>query len=453
VGKGAKQSLYRASIPPVIKKTKIVPQSVRRKSSLLKRLGLGVVFLGVTSIAAVGGLTLALITPFQGHTADGKSPSIAELFGRGLQYGMARPVNILMMGIDRVPEATPGSAEAFKGRSDTMLLVRLNPEDGAVSILSIPRDTRVNIPTIGMDKINAANAIGGPDLAATVVSRTLNNVSVDRYARIDTGAFRELVELVGGVEINVPKRMYYIDQTQKLKIDLQPGLQTLTGEQAEGFARFRYDELGDIGRAQRQQILLKALQKQLTNPMMLTRLPQLFGVMQKHIDSDLTLGEMLALVQFGMQLKPPQLRMVLLPGRFSGSEYEASYWIMDTAGMERVINNYFQSGGAIPTNSLTNPQDLRISVQNAARDPKAAQRMVDLLARHGYRNVEIDVDWPSEESITEVIVQQGDLPAAQSLQAALGMGRVQSDSTGTLGSDLTIRVGNDLAPFLANHPQ
>lgn len=457
MSRGAKQSLYQPGKPPVIKRSKADRLPAPHKSSYLGRLGWGMVFVGVTTFAAACGMTLALVAPFQGlpeHSSSGHSPSMGELFSRGLQYGMGRPVNILMMGIDRVPGAQPGSAEAFKGRSDTMLLVRLNPEDGSVNILSIPRDTRVSIPSVGMDKINAANAIGGPDLAATVVSRTLNNVSVDRYVRIDTGAFRELVDLVGGVEINVPKRMYYIDQTQKLDIDLQPGLQTLNGEQAEGYARFRHDELGDIGRAQRQQILLKALQKRLTNPIMLTRLPQLFGVMQKHIDSDLTLREMIALVQFGMQLKPAQLHMVLLPGRFSGSEYEASYWIMDSAGMDRVVANYFQEGGAIAaTNSTVNPEDLRISIQNASSDPQAGKLMADLLASHGYHNVEIDADWPSQENETAVIVQQGDMQAAQTIQTVLGMGQVQAESTGTLGSDLTIRVGNDLGPFLTNHSQ
>jgi polyisoprenyl-teichoic acid--peptidoglycan teichoic acid transferase len=444
MSRGSKQSGLQTKIPVVTKYPERL-SFMPKKPSILKRLAWSLAFVGVTTVAAASGITLAMLTPFQStaqQAGSHKSP-FGNLFG--LQYGIGRPVNILVMGIDRVLDAPAGSAASFKGRSDTMLLVRLNPEDGTVSILTIPRDTRVEIPTVGLSKINAANASGGADLAATVVSRTFDDVPVDRYVRVSTEAFRELVELVGGVEVNVPERMQYTDQTQKLKIDLQPGLQTLNGVQAEGFARFRYDAMGDIGRAQRQQVLMKALQKKVANPMMLTRLPQLFGVMQKQIDSDLTLQEMLSLVQFGLQLKPDKLRMVLLPGRFSSyDEYEESYWLMNSDAMHRVMQNYFAASGPDGSENYA-PQDLRISVQNASGQPRAARQVADLLIGNGFSNVYIEADWPHSEPETEVVVQQGDLKAAKMLQAAMGFGRVEPNSTGTIDSDLTIRVGQDWA--------
>ncbi len=421
-----------------------------KKPSMLKRLAWTLAFMGVTTVAAASGITLAMLTPFQStaQQAGGQKSPFGNLFG--FQYGIGRPVNILVMGIDRVLDAPAGSAASFKGRSDTMLLVRLNPEDGTASILTIPRDTQVEIPTIGLSKINAANAHGGADLAATVVSRTFDDVPVDRYVRISTDAFRELVDLVGGVEVNVPERMQYTDQTQKLKIDLQPGLQNLNGVQAEGFARFRYDAMGDIGRAQRQQVLMKALQKKVANPMMLTQLPQLYGVMQKQIDSDLSLQEMLSLVQFGLQLKPDKLRMVLLPGRFSSyDEYEESYWLINSTSTQRVMQNYFETGGAIADGLESySPQELRISVQNASGQPRAARQVADALISHGFSNVFIEDDWPYTEPKTKVVVQQGDLQAAKILQAAIGVGQVEPDSTGTIDSDLTIRVGADWTKHL-----
>uniref|UniRef100_B8HUH1 Cell envelope-related transcriptional attenuator n=1 Tax=Cyanothece sp. (strain PCC 7425 / ATCC 29141) TaxID=395961 RepID=B8HUH1_CYAP4 len=442
MGRGVKQSIHQPGRVPVIKKSK---GSSRKKSPQqthwLQRLGWGLSFIVVTTASAGLGLTLAMVTPFQSGSKAGQTAGITELLQSGI-YGIGRPVNILVMGIDRVPDAAPGSAQVFDGRSDTMLLVRPNPQKGTVNVLTIPRDTRVEIPGYGMEKINAANAEGGANLAMEVVSRSLNQVPVDRYVRISTEAFRELVDLVGGVEIYVPKRMYYVDQTQKLTIDLQPGLQTLNGEQAEGFSRFRYDELGDIGRAQRQQILLRALQKRLTSPLMLARLPQLFSLMQKYIDTDLSLGEMLALMQFGLHLQPSDLNMVLLPGRFSESwEYAASYWIMDPDGMERVVQNYFEDKTF--SNSLEQPQRLKIAIQNASSDPHAASQMADFLASHGFRNVYVEQDWPQQKSETAVIAQRGDLEAAQMLKSLLGTGQVQADSTGSLDSDLTLQVGED----------
>jgi polyisoprenyl-teichoic acid--peptidoglycan teichoic acid transferase len=430
--------------------------TLTQRSSILGRLFWGSTFIVVTLVSAGFGATLTMTTPFQAGESHSSEPaSLVELLQRGLQYGIGRPVNILVMGIDRVPPDSPEAARGpFAGRSDTMLLVRLNPTQDNVNVLTIPRDTLVEIPKHGEGKINSANALGGPLLAAEVVSKTLDYTPVDRYVRISTQAFRELVDLVGGVEVYVPKRMEYVDNTQKLKIDLQPGLQVLNGVQAEGFARYRHDELGDIGRAQRQQILLKALQKRLTNPMMLARLPQLYSVLQKYIDSDLSLGEMLALLQFGVQLQPHELKMVLLPGRFSAEgEYNASYWLMDEAGAKKVVHTYFQDGYHSTTAGSTpeeqNPKALRIAIQNASSNPNGGRLMADFLAKSGFNNTFIDEDRTKLESQTEIIVQRGDERSARLLQSTLNIASLESNSTGNIDSDLTVVVGND---WVAQHP-
>lgn len=420
-----------------------------RTAVILRWMGWSFLFTLVIMVSATLGAIVAVITPFNvSETPTKKEVSVGELFRRGFQYGISRPVNILVMGIDQVPEAKERSPEIFSGRSDTMLLVRLNPEDHRVNVLSIPRDTQVDIPGLGTEKINYANVEGGANLALQVVSQTLNNVPIDRYVRISTGAFRELVDVLGGVEVYVPKPMVYEDKTQGLSIDLQPGKQTLNGQQAEGFARFRQDELGDIGRAQRQQALIKALQQKLSNPLTLTRLPKVFSVLQKYIDSNLSVGEMLAISQFTLQLEQSDLQMVLLPGRFSApDEYIASYWIADQAGLDRVMRNYFQVPLGDELNTveadINAAQNLSIAIQNASGDPVAAQSAVDFLAQQGFYNVFVDQDWPEIESTSQVVVQRGDLEAAKGLQLTLGVGEVLVDSTGNIDSDLTIRLGQD----------
>lgn len=432
-----------------------------RGSVIARGLCWGFAFALVTTISATLGATLALMSPIQvGPTANQGERSLVDLFRNGFQYGFTRPINVLVMGTDQVLEPEKAKADPFSGRSDTMLLVRLDPSEQKINVLSIPRDTQVEIPTAGTVKVNQANVIGGPALASQVISHTLSDVSIDRYVRIDTSALRELVDLLGGVEVFVPQRMSYVDQTQKLKIDLQPGLQTLNGAQAEQFARFRKDQNGDIGRVQRQQILLKAIQKRLTNPLMLTRLPQAFSLVQKHIDTNLSFGEMLALAQFGFRLgNPEHLNMVLLPGRFSQpGEYNASYWIMDPDGMERVMQNYFQVSSTDSfslSESEADPtmQSLKIAVQNASSNPEAGQSMVRHLADQGFDNVYLDGDWPDRQEQTQVIAQRGDLDAAKTIELALGTGRVQADSTGNLDSDLTIRIGEDWAKILPGTTQ
>jgi LCP family protein required for cell wall assembly len=427
-----------------------VPHSKKdelRNHPVVRWLFWGSAFLLTATISAALGATLALVTPL--------SPFIAplskgfgdkgELWRRGFQYKIARPVNILVMGIDRVPEAPKNSPATFAGRSDTMLLLRLDPKDNSVRMLSIPRDTQVEIPGVGIAKVNDANVEGGAALAARVVARTLNDVPVDRYVRVTTEAFRELVDLVGGVEVFVPYPMKYTDVTQNLNINLEQGWQTLNGEQAEQFARFRKDQNGDIGRVQRQQTLLKALRQRLVSPTVLPRLPQMIRVMQQYVDTNLSLEEMLAIAGFSTKLQPEDFKMVLLPGRFSNpKEFMGSYWIIDTAGRDRVMREYFQQKPAWSSlETYGSSQGVRIAIQNATDDPYLSQRVAQYLAEKNFRNVYIIKDWPDRQRQTQIIVQQGDLEAAATLKKVLGLGKVEASSTGDLESELTIRVGED----------
>ncbi len=420
-------------------------------SVALRWLRWSAIFAGVVTASAGVGATLALLMPFQmSSTQPGqdKSASTGNFFNSGFQYGVSRPVNILVMGIDQGMDVTEKkSGDMLGSRSDTMLLVRLNPDTHKTSILTIPRDTQVEIPGLGVEKINAANWKGGAELASQVVSQTLNGTEVDRYVRISTKAFREIVDVVGGVEVYVPKRMYYVDQTQKLHIDLQPGLQTLSGSQAEGFVRFRKDDLGDIGRTQRQQMLLKALQKKFENPLMIARLPQIFSVLQKHIDSNMSFGELLALVQFGMQIKPSELQMVLLPGRFSTpDEFELSYWLMDRTATDQVLKSYFEVDTPIGTEAAVPAEvkNVKIVVQNASGNPEGANRMVDYLQQLGFSNLVLATEDSSEPlDTTQVVPQWGNLEAAKSVEVLLAGSEVTADSTGDLQSDLTVRVGRN----------
>ncbi len=404
-------------------------------------------FILTATISAALGATLALVTPLSPLIAPLSQGfgSKGELWRRGFQYELARPVNILVMGIDRVADAQKNSPQVFAGRSDTMLLLRLDPTDKSIRMLSIPRDTQVEIPGIGIAKINDANVEGGPALAARVISRTLNDVPIDRYVRVTTDAFRELVDLVGGVEVFVPYPMKYTDATQKLKIDLDKGWQTLSGEQAEQFARFRKDEYGDIGRVQRQQALLKALRERLVSPTVLPRLPQAIRVMQQYVDTNLTLEEMLALVGFGLKLDRDDFKMVLLPGRFSApNEYIGSYWIMDAAGRDRVMREYFQqTTGWSASDTSRSADGVRIAIQNATDDPQVSRQVIQYLAEKNFHNVYIVQDWTDRQRQTQIIVQRGDLEAAATLKKVLGLGRVEASSTGDIESDLTIRVGKD----------
>ncbi|NJK59292.1 MAG: LCP family protein [Oscillatoriales cyanobacterium SM2_1_8] len=306
----------------------------------LSRVGFGV----MTAVAIAGGTLLAKVLPFTAidwnGLAQGRSPAI--VLWQGLGYRLTQPYQILVMGVDRVPTAPLGSPAAFDGRSDTMVLVRIDPQAKEIRGLSIPRDTQTWIAGYGTVKINAANVYGGRRLAVQTVRETLANVQIDRVVRIDTEALVTLIDAVGGVELTVPQRMQYRDRTQNLEIDLQPGPQTLTGRQAEGFARFRNDAEGDIGRIRRQQTLLRALKTKIQS-LPWWQWPDLLTTLQTHIDTDLTDQEARALLGFLLEMKGQRIPMESLGGRPSADyEFEASYWLTDNTAIERAIAGKFE---------------------------------------------------------------------------------------------------------------
>ena len=412
----------------------------------------GATALTTAGLGAIAMLTFPLPRQVAGETV---APPLADLWRTGFRYQVSRPVNILIMGLDEahdVPGATP---DDLVGRTDTMLLTRVDPEENVVNVMSIPRDTRVEIPGYGIEKINQANFEGGAELAAQTVMHNFDNVKIDRFVRVSTGAFREIVDLVGGVEVLVPKDMEYEDKTQGLVIDLKAGLQTLNGEEAEQFARFRQDSYGDIGRVQRQQILLKALRKRMTNPLVIPKLPQILKTLQQHIDTNLTPQEMLALAGFGLKLESKDLHMVMLPGEFSDpEEYGASYWLADRGASSDLMRTYFDArpaelvADANGVNYYEPPSDwavngLSIAIQNATDDQYASYSMAEYLRDQGFYNVYVVRDWSTVNRTTSVVAQRGDVGSARSVQSTLELGQVVSDSTGDIDSDITIRVGED----------
>lgn len=396
-------------------------------------------------LAATIGSFIAVTMPIPGGIGPREGQKLlGDLFKNGFRYQVKRPVNVLVMGIDRVAGAKVGTEEIFSGNSDSILLLHVDPKQSGVNLLSIPRDTQVEIPNLGLTKINQANPSGGPALVNKVISDNFAGVPIDRYVRFSTDAFRELINQVGGVEVNVPRDMVYEDKTQKLSINLKQGPQLLDGDKAEQFARFRNDALGDIGRVQRQQILLKALREKFDSPLVISRIPGIIQAMQPYVDTNLTFEEILALFNYGVGIDHKAIKMVLLPGRFSGvTEFKASYWIMDTDARDRIMKEYFDTGAG-QADGTTAP--LRIVIENASNNPDAAQTIATKLSKAGYENVSVSDDRPEQQTQTQIIVQGGQDQAAESIQHIIGMGIVESSSIGEIESDITLRIGNDMVP-------
>ena len=172
------------------------------------------------------------------------------------------------------------------GGGNTDVITWLRVEGDVTHLTQIPRDSYIEAEGYGPQKVNALYALGGVDLLKRELSRKLGR-PITHHVIVNLAAIRQMADALGGIEVDVPKRLYYVDNSQGLYIDLQPGPQLLKGRALEGFLRFRHDEMGDIGRLERQQLALKALFRKLTRPDQLVRLPILLASAGRNLKTDL----------------------------------------------------------------------------------------------------------------------------------------------------------------------
>jgi LCP family protein required for cell wall assembly len=428
----------------------------------MRWLWLGLGLAGVATLSATTGALLAVSLSSPNLSQRQLSPDEAAVFdsdgqaiaSAGLQFPqLTRPVNILVLGVkvltsdvDDVSVQDQGYhalVNSFEGLSDTMLLVRFDPSDHQLSVLSIPRDTRTWVEGVGITKINAANSHGGPALSAQTTSELLNGVAIDRYIRINVQGVEKLVDALGGVTVFVPKDMRYQDDSQHLYINLKAGEQRLNGAQALQFLRFRYDEYGDIGRVQRQQTLMRAIKEQALSPATLLRLPKILSVVRENLDTNLSVEEIAALIGFSTQVERDQVQMMMVPGEFGdlGSYGGVSYWVPHENAIARMMAQHFDVGVSEALDR--DPLSVRIAIQDSTGDRANATAVAQRLQEAGYRNVFVAQAWPEPLAVTRAIAQNGDTRSAAEVRDALQLGEVRVDSTGYLDSDVTIQIGQD----------
>lgn len=247
---------------------------------------------------------------------------------------MPRKQNILLLGVD----SNGSQTDPWKGtRSDTIVLLNIDPKTHSVNAISVPRDSKVYLPNdFGVQKINAAHAFGGVNLTKQTVEETLG-VKVDRYFVVSDEAVKQLVDTLGGVPIYVEKRMNYDDFSGKLHVHLDKGVHILNGKEAVGYLRFRHDGLGDIGRTQRQQWFLKGLLEKIQTPQSISKIPAMVNIAQKYVKTDLSLYEMSQYAALAKSFDTSKIEVATLPGS-PNKKGSISYWILDPGKTQEVVN-------------------------------------------------------------------------------------------------------------------
>lgn len=370
-----------------------------------------------------------------------------------------RKVNILILGSDynyigakRLDDRVTG----VRTRTDTIMLASLDPTTHEVSLLSIPRDTRALLTGYHYDKINAAMTYGGVDLVKSTVT-DLTGIPIDYYMALKVDGLIHMVDILGGIRMYVEKDMYYVDETQHLGINIHKGWKDhMNGEQAHQYIRFRKDELGDIGRVQRQQKFIRAVTDKLKQPQTLLKIPALLQHLNDNIETDLPPEMIGQLARFASSLKKQDIHMVMLPGTFQTID-GISYWHMNAYQARKVITELFPDSSLStdhPADSSTedDPSPLshyRVSVWNASGNLRVGREVIRRLQEAGWPVYSV-IKAPYDTPVTKYIAQTGKSELLPQLESAVNFpaGEQITASVGDISSDFTVLIGPDLAKAL-----
>lgn len=208
-------------------------------------------------------------------------------------------VNILLLGGD-----SRGMGKNEIPRSDSLMIASLDPVTKKSYLFSILRDTYVDIPGEGSDRINTAIARGGPELAMKTVSNFMG-IPIQYYVYTDFKGFIALVDALGGIDLDVEKDMYYTDSADgnQYDINLKKGYQHLDGDTALQYVRFRHDASSDFTRTERQRKFMQALAEKLQSTTSILKLPSILSSIDPYIETNLNVNQMIKLASLGFEVK------------------------------------------------------------------------------------------------------------------------------------------------------
>lgn len=244
----------------------------------------------------------------------------------------------LLLGLD-----TYDVTKASRGRTDTMILTSFNFKTGDINMMSIPRDTKLLVGD-KLDQINHAHAYGGVDLTLATV-RDFLNLDVEHYVKVDYRAVEEIVDAIGGVEIDVPRRMKYDDTHagKEFHVDLYPGPQTLDGDKSIQFLRWRKNNDGtqypdaDVGRVNSQQMFMKELVKQTISPKNIFKMDKLAKTYFDYVETNIPLDTVLKATWAARKVDTENMITMTLPGGGDG----VKYYIYDREEVDIAVEEMF----------------------------------------------------------------------------------------------------------------
>jgi LCP family protein required for cell wall assembly len=340
-----------------------------------------------------------------------------------------RYVTVLIVGADERKDDV--------GRSDTMIVLFLNPRRSQAALLSIPRDLQVRIPGRGLDKMCHSYSLGGVELTQRTVEQLLD-LELDYYAKADFRGFIEVVDMLGGVDIEVPdvegrgRGMNYDDRADGLHIHLKPGLQQLDGQQAIGFVRYRHGD-SDFKRSERQQQFLKAIAEQ---KLRFANMLQLLKVAPKAlecIETDLEWREAVHLARALKQLSADNLLAAQIParGRMTGGVW---YAVASESDIHATLDEIYTHLDSMPARPCP------LEVLNGSGKTGVAAAAGSLLSAKGFEVTDTGNADSFDYERTVIEHPRGKENTARMVQRILGCGEATERETDADDEAATIRV-------------
>ncbi len=411
----------------------------------------------------------------EGKSASALVPGVTPQVDLNSFWEMQDPINILLLGIDQRP------GEHGYYRTDTMILLHVNPKTGDVGMISFPRDLWVQVPGFWETRINSAHVIGdaknypggGPALAKKTVESLIGQ-PVDYYVRINFEGFRKLLEEIGCIDIDVPKLIddptFPDDNYGYDPLYLEPGHYCMDADLALKYARTRHVD-SDFGRMQRQQQVLMAIKDKVLStgelPHLVARAPVLLNILSDSIQTDMPLSKMISLSNMARKMNLDHIRRLIIDADMvepTITEKGAAVLMPKMDVIQAAINDFFAADAsandasgettpppqAILTAATAQPpasaaqQDVRIVVLNGAGNEGREKDLADILIAHGYDVVGTGLADRNDYAQTQIIVSN-ESPITKQLADLLGVSdqNIRPGAPEQLQADVVIIIGAD----------
>ena len=379
-----------------------------------------------------------------------------------VQWNGTKRVTVLLLGLD-FRDWESGETP----RSDSMILLTVDPLSKTAGMMSIPRDMWTVIPGFDYYKINTAYFLGeryqlpggGPELARQTVESFIG-VPIDYYAQIDFNTFVDFIDALGGLDMKIKREIKVDPVGPQNTVVLKPGTQTLSGAVALAYARNRYTEYDDFDRAERQQEVMMAIRNQVVNlnmlPKLISNAPQLYGSLSKGIRTNLTLDEIIRLANLAQTIPPENIKKGVIDTHmvsFAKSADGLDILIPNPVKIHELRDSIFKTG--IPEGKLEYGDDwaailkeegARVEISDASRVDGLGEKTAEYLRGKGVNVISVS---PSTGSSTVTYVKSytGMVYTTQYLSDLFSVdnNRIQVEYIPDSPMDLTLMIGKDWA--------